>query len=92
MTKGKFYEALQTERLRSMPNSFLPPSSNIKEGLIMIGDAMNMRHPLTGGVYYLLLINPSFFDVYYIYITYSLLKKKKKNVSIFNRWYDCRIE
>ncbi|RHZ87491.1 hypothetical protein Glove_34g118 [Diversispora epigaea] len=44
-----FYEALQTERLRSMPNSFLPPSTNVTEGLIMLGDAMNMRHPLTGG-------------------------------------------
>ncbi|CAG8442985.1 4692_t:CDS:10 [Ambispora gerdemannii] len=45
----KFYEALKTERLRSMPNSFLPPSTNVNEGLILLGDAMNMRHPLTGG-------------------------------------------
>ncbi|RIA91581.1 squalene epoxidase-domain-containing protein [Glomus cerebriforme] len=44
-----FYDALQNERLRSMPNSFLPPSTNINEGLILLGDAMNMRHPLTGG-------------------------------------------
>ncbi|RIB08525.1 squalene epoxidase-domain-containing protein [Gigaspora rosea] len=43
------YEALQTERLRSMPNSFLPPSTNVNGGLIILGDAMNMRHPLTGG-------------------------------------------
>nr|CAG8510009.1 8045_t:CDS:10 [Entrophospora candida] len=41
--------ALQKGRLRSMPNSFLPPSTNINGGLIMLGDAMNMRHPLTGG-------------------------------------------
>jgi squalene monooxygenase len=38
-----------SERLKSMPNSFLPPSLNRTEGLIMLGDAMNMRHPLTGG-------------------------------------------
>ncbi|KAI8590898.1 squalene epoxidase-domain-containing protein [Geranomyces variabilis] len=44
-----FYEALKTERLRSMPNSWLPPSSNAKDGLMFLGDAMNMRHPLTGG-------------------------------------------
>ncbi|TPX59834.1 hypothetical protein PhCBS80983_g02218 [Powellomyces hirtus] len=44
-----FYTALKTERLRSMPNSWLPPSSNKKEGLVLLGDAMNMRHPLTGG-------------------------------------------
>jgi len=44
-----FDEALNSERLKSMPNSFLPPSINQTEGLIMLGDAMNMRHPLTGG-------------------------------------------
>jgi squalene monooxygenase len=32
-----------------MPNSFLPPSVNRTEGIILLGDAMNMRHPLTGG-------------------------------------------
>ncbi|GAA5804048.1 squalene epoxidase-domain-containing protein [Helicostylum pulchrum] len=45
----KFIEALQTERLRSMPNGFLPPSANQSVGMILVGDAMNMRHPLTGG-------------------------------------------
>ncbi|KAJ3187085.1 Squalene epoxidase [Gaertneriomyces sp. JEL0708] len=44
-----FYRSLQTERLRSMPNSWLPPSGNRRPGLIVLGDAMNMRHPLTGG-------------------------------------------
>lgn len=41
------------QRLRSMPNSFLPPSmqgqSKDRQGIIVVGDAMNMRHPLTGG-------------------------------------------
>ncbi|CAO1620543.1 unnamed protein product [Sympodiomycopsis kandeliae] len=41
------------QRLRSMPNSFLPPSmqgqSKDRMGVIVVGDAMNMRHPLTGG-------------------------------------------
>lgn len=41
--------ALETERLRSMPNGFLPPSANQCDGMIVLGDAMNMRHPLTGG-------------------------------------------
>lgn len=39
--------------LRSMPNSFLPPSmqgqNKHRQGVILVGDAMNMRHPLTGG-------------------------------------------
>ena len=36
-----------------MPNSFLPPveqgGPHSKEGIILLGDAWNMRHPLTGG-------------------------------------------
>ena len=45
-----FEEAVTSyDRLKSMPNSFLPPSMNKIDGLIMLGDAMNMRHPLTGG-------------------------------------------
>ncbi|PHH81847.1 hypothetical protein CDD82_7724 [Ophiocordyceps australis] len=34
---------------RSMPNSWLPPSRQSTPGLILLGDAFNMRHPLTGG-------------------------------------------
>ena len=45
--------ALENKRLRRMPNSFLPPvrqgSPDGKRGVILIGDAWNMRHPLTGG-------------------------------------------
>lgn len=36
-----------------MPNSFLPPKMqgrrSGRSGVIMVGDAWNMRHPLTGG-------------------------------------------
>ncbi|EMR10010.1 hypothetical protein PNEG_01766 [Pneumocystis murina B123] len=44
-----FTKALNNQKIRSMPNCFLPPSLNTKPGLIILGDAMNMRHPLTGG-------------------------------------------
>ena len=44
-----FLTALSTDRLRSMPNSFLPPTTNRTPGLALLGDALNMRHPLTGG-------------------------------------------
>ncbi|KAI0175905.1 SE-domain-containing protein [Hypoxylon sp. FL1284] len=33
----------------SMPNSWLPPTQQAVPGLAILGDAMNMRHPLTGG-------------------------------------------
>ena len=44
-----FEAAIDENKLRSMPNSFLPPTTNKTPGLILLGDAMNMRHPLTGG-------------------------------------------
>ncbi|ODA77956.1 hypothetical protein RJ55_06559 [Drechmeria coniospora] len=34
---------------RSMPNSWLPPTKQAPRGVILLGDAFNMRHPLTGG-------------------------------------------
>lgn len=47
--RPSFEAAIDRDRLRSMPNSFLPPTTNKTPGLILLGDAMNMRHPLTGG-------------------------------------------
>lgn len=47
--QGPFLQALEKGQMRSMPNSFLPASTNKTPGLIMLGDALNMRHPLTGG-------------------------------------------
>ena len=46
-------DAIDKERPKSMPNSFLPASlqgtHHAKEGVFLIGDSWNMRHPLTGG-------------------------------------------
>ncbi|GME61710.1 Aromatic-ring hydroxylase-like protein [Neofusicoccum parvum] len=44
-----FEAAMRAGKLRSMPNSFLPPATNRTPGLVIAGDALNMRHPLTGG-------------------------------------------
>ncbi|OBZ72334.1 Squalene monooxygenase [Grifola frondosa] len=45
--------ALANDRIRRMPNSWLPPAEQgghlSKEGVILVGDSWNMRHPLTGG-------------------------------------------
>lgn len=32
-----------------MPGSFLPASPVVTPGVLVLGDAFNMRHPLTGG-------------------------------------------
>ncbi|XP_056262011.1 squalene monooxygenase isoform X1 [Pseudoliparis swirei] len=47
--KEPFMGAIQNDRFRSMPASFLPPSPVNKPGVLLLGDAYNMRHPLTGG-------------------------------------------
>ncbi|XP_051878994.1 squalene monooxygenase [Pristis pectinata] len=47
--KEPFLLAVQNDRLRTMPASFLPPSPVNKSGVLLLGDAYNMRHPLTGG-------------------------------------------
>lgn len=47
--RPSFEAAIERDRLRSMPNSWLPPTTNKTPGLLILGDAMNMRHPLTGG-------------------------------------------
>lgn len=41
--------ALQTGRLRSMPNEWLPDQAVKIPGVLALGDAGNIRHPLTGG-------------------------------------------
>jgi squalene monooxygenase len=48
--KPSFEKALDDgQRIASMPNSWLPPKTNRVPGIIFLGDALNMRHPLTGG-------------------------------------------
>lgn len=46
-------ESLSKDRLKLMPNSFLPPVQQgnplSKTGVILLGDSWNIRHPLTGG-------------------------------------------
>ena len=40
--------AIKNGRLRSMPNAWMPSSKNKTPGLVIVGDASNMRHPITG--------------------------------------------
>lgn len=47
--RGAFIKAVTTDTLRSMPNNRLHPKACNKPGVLLLGDAFNMRHPLTGG-------------------------------------------
>ncbi|AGO09849.1 AaceriAAL141Cp [[Ashbya] aceris (nom. inval.)] len=47
--RKSFDAALESRTFKCMPNSWLPASQNTVTGLCVVGDALNMRHPLTGG-------------------------------------------
>ncbi|CCF57819.1 hypothetical protein KAFR_0D01720 [Kazachstania africana CBS 2517] len=47
--RPSFDTALAAGKFRSLPNSYLPAKINDVMGLCVIGDALNMRHPLGGG-------------------------------------------
>jgi squalene monooxygenase len=36
-------------RFKVMPNHYMPSKERLLDGVLVIGDALNMRHPLTGG-------------------------------------------
>jgi squalene monooxygenase len=82
-------KALEKERLRRMPNSFLPPTEqggkHTKEGVILLGDSWNMRHPLTGGG-----MMCAFNDVYILREYFAKVKDFadwKEISSILHRWH-----
>lgn len=43
-----FYAAVEEGHFKSMPNHLLPALPKLKKGGVLIGDSLNMRHPLTG--------------------------------------------
>jgi len=44
-----FRLAVDSGHIKSMPNRAMPCAKLEKDGVLLLGDALNMRHPLTGG-------------------------------------------
>ncbi|GER37468.1 squalene monooxygenase [Striga asiatica] len=44
-----FLAAIEKRNIRSMPNRSMPAAPHPTPGALLMGDAFNMRHPLTGG-------------------------------------------
>ncbi|MGR8935021.1 MAG: FAD-dependent monooxygenase [Gammaproteobacteria bacterium] len=44
-----YEQALQEGGFKVMPNHYMAAKPKIRKGAVMLGDALNMRHPLTGG-------------------------------------------
>ena len=47
--QGPFMAAVEKGDIRSMPNRTMPALPRPTPGALLMGDAFNMRHPLTGG-------------------------------------------
>lgn len=41
--------SIATNDFKVMPNHYMPAKPLLKEGAVLLGDALNMRHPITGG-------------------------------------------
>ena len=44
-----FFKAIEEGKFKVMPNHLCPARPKLKLGVVLIGDSLNMRHPLTGG-------------------------------------------
>jgi len=44
-----FAEAIEDGKFKVMPNHLIPATPKRVEGAVLLGDSLNMRHPLTGG-------------------------------------------
>lgn len=47
--RSSFLESVEEGKFKVMPNHHLPATPVFKQGAVLIGDSLNMRHPLTGG-------------------------------------------
>lgn len=47
--RNAFISAIDKGNIRSMPNRSMPAEAHPTPGALLMGDAFNMRHPLTGG-------------------------------------------
>ena len=46
---NSYAQALQEGGFKVMPNHYMAAKPILRKGAVMLGDALNMRHPLTGG-------------------------------------------
>lgn len=47
--KPSFFLAVEEGKFKVMPNHLFPAKPKLKRGAVLLGDSLNMRHPLTGG-------------------------------------------
>lgn len=47
--QAAFIAAVDKGNIRTMPNRIMPAAVNPTPGALLMGDALNMRHPFTGG-------------------------------------------
>jgi squalene monooxygenase len=44
-----YFDAIEEGKFKVMPSQLVPAQATLKKGAVLLGDSLNMRHPLTGG-------------------------------------------
>ena len=86
--KKSFFKAVEKGGFKMMPNHRLPAQPIFKKGLVLLGDSLNMRHPLTGGG-----MTATFADIKNLggkLIAISDLNESKKIDAAVKSYYDTR--
>jgi squalene monooxygenase len=47
--RPSYYKSVEEGKFKVMPNHLIPAKPTVKHGAVLVGDSLNMRHPLTGG-------------------------------------------
>jgi squalene monooxygenase len=47
--QASYYKAVEEGKFKVMPNHLIPARPKLRSGAMLVGDSLNMRHPLTGG-------------------------------------------
>lgn len=75
--QSSFLKSVDERKFRVMPNHLMAANPNRKTGAVLVGDSLNMRHPLTGGG-----MTVAFSDVYLL----GSLLLKIKNTNATDEW------
>ncbi len=85
LVRDSFLYAVAEGKIKVMPNHYVPAKPIRKPGAVLIGDSLNMRHPLTGGG-----MTVAFTD---IHLLGNLLEGKRNDQEFdeaINRFYSAR--
>ncbi len=86
--QSSFLKSVEEGKFKLMPNHRMAANPNLKQGAVLIGDSLNMRHPLTGGG-----MTVAFSDVYLLGSLLMKMKNPKRGTQwerVVRQFYESR--